>query len=347
MYEAAKLRFAERARGLARTVVLMLGAGLAAAATSTSADAYEYPELNLKFGHPYNDSHPLGRGARRFADLVRQRSGGKITVTVFPNATLGSARDLLDSMRINVVDIALVPAAHVAGLYPRLRVFSLPFIFRDRHHAYAMCDGEIGQGLFEDMRRKIGIRSLAMFESGFRTITTRSKKIETPDDMKGVKFRVANEPILIATFRALGTVPTIMPMSEVFTALQTGVADGQDNPVGNVWAFGWYKVQHYITLSHHLWAGIMLLINDRKFEGWPEEVRDLLSTTARETQDWEREELHRLETRYLSEMEAAGMTVTHLTPEQFAAFREKLTPVQDQYREEVGADLIESVVNLK
>ncbi|MES0827120.1 TRAP transporter substrate-binding protein [Ruegeria sp. SCP11] len=345
MYEPIKPHILTRVGHTARALATAVFASALVFSTSGDAVAQDYPEMTLKFGHPYNEAHPLALGAQKFADTVNERSGGNITIQLFPNGTIGSSRDLVEQMRIKVVDIALVPTTNVASFYPKLDIFYLPFIFRDREHAYAVSDGEVGQGLFEDMRGQIGIRTLGMYESGFRTITTRDKKIETPDDMKGVKFRVVNNPLNVATFAALGANPTPMALSEVFTGLQQGTVDGQDNPVGNVKAFGFDKVQNNITLSNHQWAGIMFLVNDKKFSDFPPEVQELLVTVAKETQDWEREEINRVEAQYLTEMEADGMTVTRLSPEQAKAFQDKMATVWEEYSDKLGPDLIEAVVN--
>lgn len=324
-----------------------IGAAVLSVFAATAAMAADYPSLSLKFGHPYNETHPLSQGAQKFADLVEERSGGNIKIAVFPNSTIGSSNELVEAMRINVVDFALVPTTNVASFYPKLDVFYLPFVFRDREHAYAFSDGEVGGAMFEDMRQKIGIRTLAMYESGFRTITTRDKKIETPDDMKGVKMRVVNNPLNVETFAALGANPTPMAISEVFTGLQQGTVDGQDNPVGNVKAFGFDKVQKFITLSNHQWAGIMFLTNDKKFDGYSDDVKALFQEAATETQDWEREEINRVEAQYLSEMEADGMTVTRLTPAQTEAFQAKMSEVWEEYSDRLGADLIQAVSDVK
>lgn len=346
MYTTSRKRMFSVLRNAAISAASVLAIGLTTLSVST-ANAANYPEMNLKFGHPYNETHPLALGAQKFADLVNERSGGNVTVTVFPNNTIGSSKELVEAMRINVVDIALVPTTNVASFYPKLDVFYLPFVFRDRQHAYAVSDGEVGHGMFEAMRQKIGIRTLAMYESGFRTITTRDKKIETPDDMRGVKFRVINNPLNVATFAALGANPTPMALSEVFTGLQQGTVDGQDNPVGNVKAFGFDKVQGNITLSNHQWAGIMFLVNDKKYGGFSADVQELLASVAKETQDWEREEINRVEAQYLSEMEADGMVVTRLSPEQAQAFQAKMSKVWEEYSERLGADLIDAVSNTK
>ncbi len=337
--------------GLARKTFTCLR-GVAAAAlvgglALGSASAQDYPEMTLKFGHPYAETHPLAKGAQMFADTIAEKSGGAITVEVFPNSTIGSSRDLVESIQIGVVDFALVPTTNVASFYPPLDIFYLPFLFRDSEHAYAVSDGPVGEALYADMLEKTGIRTLGMYESGFRTITTRDKKIEKPEDMEGVKFRVVNNPLNVATFKALGANPTPMALSEVFTGLQQGTVDGQDNPVGNVKAFGFDKVQGNITLSNHQWAGIMFLADDKMWADLPDNVKDLFAATAKETQEWERKELNAVESQYLDEMEAGGMVVTRLTPEQAVAFQKAMEPVWAEYREKIGSDLIQSAVETK
>lgn len=335
------------ARLKAAGTTMLLATGLLLGAQSAASLAQDMPEMTLKFGHPYNETHPLALGAQRFADIVGEKSGGNIEVEVYPNSTIGSSRDLVESMQIGVVDFALVPTTNVATFYSPLDIFYLPFLFRDSEHAYAVSDGPVGEQLYAGLLEETGIRTLAMFESGFRTITTADTKVETPDDMNGIKFRVVNNPLNVATFKALGANPTPMAISEVFTGLQQGTVDGQDNPVGNVKAFGFDKVQDYITLSNHQWAGIMFLADDKMWQDLPSEVKTLFKETAIETQNWERKEINAVEAKYLEEMEADGMTVTRLTPEQSAAFQEAMEPVWAEYREKIGAELIQSAVDTK
>lgn len=311
------------------------------------AAAQDMPEMAMKFGHPYNENHPLAKGAQKFAEIVGEKSDGKIKIQVFPNSTIGTSRELVEAIQIGVVDFALVPTTNVASFYPPLDIFYLPFLFRDSEHAYAVSDGSVGEALYAGMLEKTGIRTLAMYESGFRTITTAETKVEIPDDMKGIKFRVVNNPLNVATFKALGANPTPMALSEVFTGLQQGTVDGQDNPVGNVKAFGFDKVQGNITLSNHQWAGIMFLADNKMWEGLPDNVKALFQETAIETQNWERKELSAVESSYLEEMEKDGMVVTRLTPEQTTAFQKAMEPVWAEYRDKIGAELIQSAVDTK
>lgn len=318
--------------------------GVPALAQTKTADI---PDLQLKFGHPYNEKHPLAQAAVMFSKIIGEKTGGHVKITVYPNSTIGSSRALVESMQIGVVDMALVPTTNVASFYHPLDLFYLPFLFRDREHAYHVADGPVGQALYEGLLKKVGIRTLGMYESGFRTITTRNTPVHMPDDMKGIKFRVVNNPLNVATFKALGANPTPMPLSEVFTGLQQGTVDGQDNPIGNVVAFGFDKVQHYITLSHHQWAGIMVLISDKTWQKLPPKVQTMFKEAATETQIWERKAVNDKDKQYLKDMKAHGMTVINLTDAQKKAFQAKMQSVWAQYRSKIGDKLINDAVATK
>ncbi|MER1966628.1 TRAP transporter substrate-binding protein [Castellaniella sp. GW247-6E4] len=324
---------------------MLAGAGILPGVIGSAwAQGGKTPEFKLKFGHPYNVKHPLAKGAEKFAGLLAERTGGAVQVDVYPNSTIGSSQALVNGMQMGAVDIALVPTTDVATFYDPLDVFYLPFIFSDSAHAYRFADGAAAKGLYEEMRSRTGIRYLAMMESGFRTITTRATAVRAPDDLKGLKMRVPNNPINIATFRALGANATSMALSEVFTALQQGTVDGQDNPIGNVYSFGFYKVQGYETLSNHQWAGIMFLISDAKFAALPADVQKVVAEAAKESQDWERAELQRENGNYLDLMRKEGLQVIDLNDDERARFRAKTKTVVEEFGKGLSRELIDSAV---
>lgn len=302
-------------------------------------------DLELKFGHPYNIKHPLAQGAEKFAELVGERTSGHVKVNVYPNSTIGSSQQLVNGMQMGAVDVALVPTTDVATFFSPLDVFYLPFIFSGSAQAYRVSDGPIGERLYEEMNKQIGIRTLAMYESGFRTITTRRTAVRVPDDLKGLKIRVPNSPMNIATFKALGTNPTPLALSEVFTALQQGTVDGQDNPIGNVYAFGFYKVQDYETLSNHQWAGIMFLMSDGSWQRLPQDVQDIVRAAAIESRDWERKTLAAKDEEYLEIMQKEGLQVIRLTDEEHQQFQERTKSVWDEFGADLSQELVDSVKN--
>lgn len=339
----ARLMRVGAAVAFALALLLQYG-GASASAQSKPADI---PNLQLKFGHPYNEHHPLAKAAVMFAKIIGQKTDGHIKITVYPNSTIGNPRQVVESMEIGVVDMGLIPTTNVATFYHPLDLFYLPFLFRNREQAYHVSDGPVGQELYAGLLKKTGVRTLGMLESGFRTITTRNTPVHWPKDMKGLKFRVVNNPLNVATFKALGANATPMPIDQVFTGLEQGTVEGQDNPIGNVVAFGFDKVQRYITLSHHQWAGIMLLISNKTWQKLPSKVQTLFKQTAQEVQTWERKELNRKETEYLKAMKAHGMTIIRLTAAQRQAFEQKMQPVWKQFTPEIGEKLIQAAVATK
>ena len=309
------------------------------------ASAADYPKMTLKFGHPYAEAHPLAQSAVRFAEMVKERSGGNIQVDLFPAGALGNPNDMLDGLGMGVVDFTLVPSTNVATRYAPLDLFYLPYLFRDHQHAYDTADGDVGRELNKGLTKATGLKSFGMFESGFRTITTANTKVEKPEDLRGVKIRVTNSPINIATFKVLGANATPLPASELFPALQQGAVDGQDNPIGNVLTMGFYSVQKYITLSNHQWAGVMMLGSSSAFDSMPENVQTLLTQAATEARDWERQTLVDSEEHDKKALAEAGMTIINLTPEQKDAFIAQTQPVWDEFSAKIGPDLIAQVKN--
>ncbi|MGI6225947.1 MAG: TRAP transporter substrate-binding protein [Peptococcales bacterium] len=304
-------------------------------------------KISIKLGHPYDEKQPLHQGTVKFAEIVAEKTNGNVEVNIFPNSTLGSSRDLAEGLELGTIDMGLVPSTNVAAFYKPLDIFYFPFIFRDKEHAYKVADGPIGQQLYEGLLNAKGIRTLAMFESGFRTITNSKKPIRTPEDFSGIKMRIVDSPINMATFKALGANGSPMAISEVFTALQQGTVDGQDNPIGNVYAYRYYEVQKHITLTEHQWAGIMLMINEKLWNKIPEEYQKIIAEAAKEAEAWQRKEINDKEGEFLEVMKQAGMEVTILTPEEKAKFQEKMQAVWTEFEDSVGKDIVEAVVNTK
>lgn len=312
-----------------------------------ASEKKEGQKFTLKLGHHADEKQPFHLGAVKFAELVAQKTNGNVEIKVFPNNTLGSSRDLIEGIQLGTVDMSLSPTTNVATFFQKLDIFYFPFIFRDRQHAYKFSDGPVAQKLYEEMRQKTGIRCLGMFESGFRQVTNSKKPIRTPEDFSGIKMRATDSPINVDTFKAVGANVTPMAYSEVFTALQQGTVDGQDNPIGNVYASKFYEVQKYLTLTRHQWAGIMLLISDKVWSKLPPEYQKAMEEAAAEAVAWEREEANKKEGEFLEAMKKAGLQVIELTPEERAKFQEKMKVVWDKYQDKVGKDLVEAVVNTK
>ena len=314
---------------------------------SPAGDQKEAAKFTFRLGHVYDEKQPLHQGVVMLSELVEKKTNGGFQIKVFPNSTLGAARDLTEGIQMGTIEMGLIPSTNVATFYNRLDVLYFPFIFRSSEHAYKVVDGPICDKLYQEMLGKTSIKMLGMYESGFRQVTNSKKAIRVPDDFKGVKMRVPENPINVDTFVALGANTTPMAISELFTALQQGTVDGQDNPIGNVYAYGFHKVQKYITLTRHQWAGIMLIIGDKTWGKLPPEYQKALSEAATESIAWERKAINEKELEFLELMKKDGLQVIQLTPQEQAQYQDKMKAVWEKHSSKVGKDLVDSIVDTK
>ena len=206
--------------------------------------------ITLKLGHIAEPENPYGQGADYFAKLVKERSNGEIEIQVFPSSQLGNQRDLVEGLVFGTVDMTLTGTAVLGNFVPEVAVFDLPFIFRDIPHAYKALD-TVGMDLCK-LGEKQGMITLAIWENGVRHMTNNRQPIRTPEDMKGLKVRVMEQPVYIEMMKALGASPTPMAMSELYTALQKGVVDAQENPLAQIATKRFDEVQKYISVP---WPG--------------------------------------------------------------------------------------------
>lgn len=217
--------------------------------------------------------HALGTIFKQF---VEGKSGGRIRVDVYPSSQLGAQRELIEATMMGTVDMCSNGEGAMAGFYEPILCLSIPYLFRSEEVAWRVLDGPFGQELFEDMKNRIGIRTLAVADNGFRNFTTSDKLIKTPDDLKGLKIRVMENPAHMALIKALGAEPTPIAWPEVYTSLQQGVIDGQENPVRVSCDAKLYEQQKYFTLDGHLWGINNVLINEKKYQSLPDDLKAIV-----------------------------------------------------------------------
>ena len=206
----------------------------------------------LKLGHIAEPVHPYGQGAEKFAEIVAQKSGGEMEVRVFPSSQLGGQKDLIEGLIYGTVDLALVGTAVLGQFQPQISLFDLPFLFKDRKHAYKSLDS-VGMELGVPLESK-GIKLLGYMENGIRHITNNVRPVKTPADMEGLKIRVMTNKIYIEMMKALGASPTPMAFGELYSAMQQGTVDGQENPSAHIWTKRFFEVQKYASLTAHAYA---------------------------------------------------------------------------------------------
>lgn len=313
-------------------------------ADKTDLSSDEGKPVVLKFGHIVKPDGPVAKAAVRFSELVEERTSGKVKIEVYGSSQLGSQRDLLEGLQIGTVDITASSPAIISAVVPEVSVLDLPYMFSSKEQAYSVLDGELGKEIFANLEGQ-GYTCIGVWENGFRHITNSKVAIHTPEDLEGLKIRVPESDVYLEMMKALGAMPTPMAFGELFTALQNGTVDGQENPVSQIYASKFNEVQQYMTLDGHIYATNPVLISNSAMEKIPEDMRQIVLDTCKEVTNWQRQLVAEKEDAMLKEMEDSGMEITKLTDEELAKFKEKVAPVWEMFEDEIGKDLIDKVAN--
>ncbi|MDE8035426.1 TRAP transporter substrate-binding protein [Actinobacillus equuli subsp. equuli] len=245
-------------------------------------------ETTFRFGYeaPRSDSQHIA--AKKFNELLQQKSNKGLKLSLFPDSTLGNAQTAISGVRGGTIDLAMSSSSNFTGLASELNVIDIPFIFKDRSHAYQVLDGEIGQTLLAKLEAH-GLKGLAFWEVGFRGFTNSKHPVTKPEDIKGLKVRTNQNPMYIKAFSILSANPVPMPLSELYTALETKAVDAQEHPIGIVWSAKLYEVQKYFSPTNHGYTPLIVVINKAKFDALPAEQQKALSEAALEAGKYQRQ----------------------------------------------------------
>ena len=314
----------------------ILASALLTASTAGAA------EVTLTLGHIVKPDGPVAVAAVRLAQLVKERTDGQVVIEVYDSSTLGSQRDLLEGLQIGTVDMTLSSPAIMSSLTPKVSVFDLPYIFRDATHAYRVLDGEIGASIFAE-GESFGYACISVWENGFRHTTNNKHEIKTPADFQGLKIRVPESKVYLEMIKALGANPTPMAFGELFSALQNGTVDGQENPISQSYSSRFQEVQKYMTLDGHIYACNPLLISLTAKAKLSDEQYQVLVKTANEVRDWQRALVAKSEDDMMQKMTEVGMKITALTAEEKAVFSAAVSPVWSMFEGSLSKNLIEKI----
>ncbi|WP_319483418.1 DctP family TRAP transporter solute-binding subunit [uncultured Cohaesibacter sp.] len=258
-----------------------------------------------------------------FKRIVEEKTGGSLEVKHFPDNQLGNDRVITESTIFGDIDIGVSSTSPLATLFPDLYAFDAPFLFLSSEDAYAKLDGETGQAILKTLEKK-GLKGLAFWENGFRNFTNSKKAVAVPADLSGMKIRTMENDVHLAAWRALGANPTPMAFSELFTALQQGTVDGQENPLGIIDGNRFQEVQSNVSLTQHVYTPYIVFMNLDKFNSLSDVEKDAIVTAAKETTSFQRKRSQELETEILARIKAQGVTVTELTAEQKALWQKSV-----------------------
>ena len=305
-----------------------------AAATLTALPAMaDIDPVTLRLAHVVNEQDAYHTAAVKFQELVSERSDGAITVEIFPNATLGDERTLLEGMQIGTVDMGVITNGPVANFLEDIAVFELPFLFPSPEAAYKVLDGEIGQELLGRLE-EVNLKGLAYAERGFRNLTNSKRPVNTPADLDGLRIRVMENPVYIDSFRELGADAIPMAWTEALTGMQQNTIDGQENPVGVVYSFKLNETQTNMTMTRHTYAPAIFVMGMPKWNQLSEETQGIIAAAAQEAAEYERALNAELEEEQLAALKEAGMNVVE--DADLAAFSAAVQPVYEKYGEKFG-----------
>ncbi|MBY5989889.1 TRAP transporter substrate-binding protein [Roseovarius atlanticus] len=314
-------------------------ASVAAIAMPLAAGA---ADMTLRFGHVGNPGSLFEASADAFAECANGKLGDKAEVQTFGASQLGKDRELLQKLKLGQVDFSL-PSSVMSSVAPEFGVFEMPYIVKDRDHMRRI-QAELGD-VFQAAAQREGYRIIGYFENGFRHITNNVRPINKPEDLEGVKLRTPNGEWRVKMFQLYGANPTPMAFSEVFTALQTKVIDGQENPYAQIASAKFQEVQEYLSITGHVYTPGYVLVAENQWQKLPEDVRAELEACGAETQDFVYEHAAKLETELLEVIREAGVEVNEADNQ---AFIDASAPIYEEFATSVdgGAELIETIQSL-
>jgi tripartite ATP-independent transporter DctP family solute receptor len=304
--------------------------------------ATERAEFELRLGHDQAAGHPYDLGVGRFAERVKAATGGAVNIRIYPSAQLGDSPEQIEGLRLGTQDLALAAFSHASQFCAELGLFGAPFLFEDAAHFAAVFDGEVGARLEAACRERYAVSLLSTFTSGYRLLFNGRRPVETAADLRGLKVRVMGGEADAQTWQIFGAIPTPMPYSEVYSALQAGVIDGAENEAVSILTNKFYEAAHYFARTDHLVLPMGLFISERTLQKLPEAYRHIIVDAAREAAVWERDFITRRNAEALAEMQTRfGVQLSGLDP---AELRKRGAAIQDQVARKLGLqDLLESI----
>jgi TRAP-type transport system periplasmic protein len=308
---------------------------LGAALLMPSMAQAEIKDRTLRFAFQNAQEHPQGQGAKKFADIVEQKSGGKIKVRLFPSGQLGGDLQTVSALQGGTIDLTVLNAGLLVGQVKEFGLFDLPFLFESGKEADAVVDGPFGRKLADLLPAK-NLMSLGYWELGFRNLTNSRRPVTKLEEIQGLKVRVVQSPLYIDLFNTLGANAVPLPFPELYTALEQKTVDGQENPVTLINTSKFYEVQKHLTLTRHTYNPQIVIFSKRVWDRLDAEEKKLIEDAAQEARTFQREFSREQETKALEVVKAAGMQVVELPAAEVTRIREKVQPVIKKFSDGVN-----------
>jgi tripartite ATP-independent transporter DctP family solute receptor len=294
-------------------------------------------EFNLKFANNLPLTHPLNVRAKEAAEAIRKETGGKVTIQIFPSSQLGTDTDMLSQVRSGAIDFFTLSGLILSTLVPVASINGIGFAFKDYQQVWPAMDGELGAFIRANIE-KAGLHPFdKIWDNGFRQITSSSKAINTPADLKGFKIRVPVSPLWTSMFKALDAAPASINFGEVYSALQTKVVDGEENPLAVIQTAKLYEVQKYCSQTNHMWDGFWLLASGKTWAKLPKDIQAVVTKHMNAAALNERDDVRRLNNTLEVELKTKGLVFNNPAPEAFRAALQK-SGFYAEWKKKYGAD---------
>ena len=300
-------------------------------------------ERNIKFAFQNQTGHPQAQGAQKFAELVAQKSGNKLTVKLFPGGTLGGDLQTVSALQGGTVEMTVLNAGILSAQVKEFAVYDFPFLFGNAKEADAVTDGAFGKKLLAKLEEK-QMHGLGYWDLGFRNLTNSRRAVAKADDIAGLKVRVIQSPIYIDLFNTLGANATPMPFPELYPALEQRVVDGQENPNTVILSSRFAEVQKHLTETRHIYNPQALIISKKFWDTLSADEKKIIDDAANEATAYQREVSRSAADSALAALKKAGITVTELPPAEVEKLRQKVKPVIDKYTTSVGEATVKELM---
>ena len=326
-----------------RRTILKLALAVGACAVAALAAAADAP---AKFGYGAAEDHPQGMGAKRFAELVKTKTSGRIQVNTYSSGKLGSDPAMQSSAQGGTLEMMVGPTSNLVGAIKEFAIFDLPYLVTSYKEADALLDGPVGQQLAAKLDA-IGLVGLAYWENGFRSMTNSKHAITKLEDFAGLKVRVIQNPVFIDTFKTFGANPVPMAFTELFGALESHAVDAQENPVGLIDSQKFYEVQKYLSLTGHVYSPFIVLASKKWFDKLSDADKASVRAAALEAGVYQRQMQREQAVKLVDELKSKGMQVNELDKAELLRLRNAVKPVVNKFARDIGPELVQQALAVK
>lgn len=300
-------------------------------------------QIIIYFSHVVAENTPKGLAAQKFAELVEQKTDGRVKVEVFPNGSLYSDGEELDALLRGDVQMIAPSFSKVTELVPEWQVLDLPFLFRDEDDVCRVFTGEIGAELLEMLEAK-KIKGLALWSNGFKQMMSTTRPLIAPDDFRGLRFRIMPSEVIEKQFRLLGGEPVAVSFDHVYRALEQHEFDGQENTISNIYSKSFYKFQPYITISNHGYLGYAVMMNQAFWDHLPKDIQQKITEAMAEATQWNLQESKAQNERELQQLKRReDVFLYRLSEEEKRKWEQKFAPLYEEFAKRFGARLLDEI----